>query len=156
MDSCFIAMPISTPAGLVERYENDSDHFLHVLEHLFVPAIENLGLKPVSPLTSGSSVIHAEIIKQITDAQLVLCDMSTLNANVFFELGVRTALDRPVCLVVDHITGDSPFDLSLVNHYKYNPVLAPWVLKMKFRVSRSTLRQPWRVVSTTRCGASFL
>lgn len=129
MDTCFIAMPISTPAALVERYENDSDHFLHVLEHLFVPAIENLGMKAISPLTVGSSVIHADIIKQITDAQLVLCDMSTLNANVFFELGVRTALDRPVCLVVDQLTGASPFDLSLVNHHKYHPSLAPWLLK---------------------------
>lgn len=129
MDTCFIAMPISTPDSLVERYENDTDHFKHVLEHLFVPAIERIGLKPISPVTAGSPVIHAEIIKQITDAQLVLCDMSTLNANVFFELGVRTALDRPVCLVIDHVSGASPFDLSMVNHHKYIPSLAPWVLK---------------------------
>jgi CheY-like chemotaxis protein len=159
MDTCFIAMPISTPTGLVERYENDSDHFLHVLEHLFVPAIENVGLKPISPLTAGSSVIHAEIIKQITDAQLVLCDMSTLNANVFFELGVRTALDRAVCLVVDHITGASPFDLSLVNHHKYNPALAPWVLKdeiprlqkhVEATLAGGEHNAMWSIVSLTR------
>ncbi|WP_322769970.1 response regulator [Frankia sp. Cr1] len=129
MDTCFIAMPISTPGGLIEDYDNDGDHFAHVLDHLFIPAIENIGLKPISPLTVGSPVIHAEIIKQITDAQLLLCDMSTLNANVFFELGIRTALNLPVCLVQDTLTGSPPFDLNLVNHHRYNPSLTPWILK---------------------------
>jgi hypothetical protein len=114
-------MPISTPARMVEEYDNDFDHFAHVLDHLFIPAIENIGLKPISPLTVGSPVIHTEIIKQIADTQLLLCDMSTLNANVFFELGIRTALDLPVCLVQDTLTENLPFDINLVNHHRYNP-----------------------------------
>lgn len=159
METCFIAMPISTPAALVEQYDNDADHFEHVLDHLFRPAIEGVGLKPVSPVTAGSSVIHAEMIKQLTDAQLVLCDMSTLNANVFFELGVRTALDRPVCLVIDHHTANSPFDLSLVNHHKYHPSMAPWVLKNEVPRLQDHLRATldggehnamWSVVSLAR------
>lgn len=150
---------MSTPAALVERYDNDHDHFAHVLDHLFVPAIEKAGLKPISPFTAGSAVIHAEIIRQITDAHLVLCDMSTLNANVFFELGVRTALDRPVCLVVDNATGVSPFDLTLVNHHKYNPSLTPWVLKdeiprlqehIKATLATGEHNAMWRIVSLTK------
>jgi len=129
VDTCFVAMPITTPPTLVGQYDNDQDHFLHILDHLFIPAIERAGLKAISPITQGSAVIHAEIIKQITDAQLVLCDMSTLNANVFFELGIRTALDLPVCLVLDTKTERAPFDLTLVNHYTYNPALSPWILK---------------------------
>ncbi len=162
MKSCFVAMPISTPAELVERYENDVDHFTHVLEHLFVPAIERVGLKPISPLTVGSSVIHAEIIRQITDSDLVLCDMSTLNANVFFELGIRTALDRPVCLVLDDPTKAAPFDLNLVNHHRYNPSLAPWVLKdevvrlekhIEATLAAGGHNAMWSVVSLTRSAA---
>ena len=51
--------------------------------------------------------------------------MSQLNANVFFELGIRTALDKPVCLVVDDVTTSSrvPFDTNIVNFYEYSSSL---------------------------------
>ena len=102
MPSCFIAMPIGTPDS--SQYQGDRDHFKHVLEHLFVPAIEMAGMNPVRPVVKGSDLIHAEIIKQLETAELVLCDISTLNANVFFELGIRTALNRPVCIIRDELT----------------------------------------------------
>ena len=36
MANCFIVMPITTPETLAPSYGNDREHFLHVLEHLFV------------------------------------------------------------------------------------------------------------------------
>src|SRR5687767_8303011 len=107
MNTCFVAMPISVPQSMVSRYE-DKDHFIHVYEHLFAPAIRELEFEPISPVSKGSEVIHADIVRNLHDAHLVLCDMSTLNANVFFELGIRTALDKPVCLVADSATVDLP------------------------------------------------
>ena len=47
------------------------------------------------PTASGSDLIHAKIIKNLETADLVLCDMSALNPNVFFEFGMRTALNKP-------------------------------------------------------------
>jgi len=44
-------------------------------------------------------LIHAEIIRNIENADLVLCDMSCLNPNVFFEFGIRTSLNKPVSVV---------------------------------------------------------
>jgi hypothetical protein len=41
VDTCFVAMPMTTPAALVDGYDNDPDHFLHVLEHLFIPPTPN-------------------------------------------------------------------------------------------------------------------
>lgn len=50
--------------------------------------------------------------------------MSALNANVFFELGIRTAVNKPTCLVVDNKTKKSiPFDLQIINHYEYNAAI---------------------------------
>ena len=80
-ENCFIIMPITTPTNLVERYKGDEDHFTHVLEHLFIPALESAGFKPISPKSAGSDVIQAEIIKQLSSCELVLCDMSILNPN---------------------------------------------------------------------------
>ena len=126
MPSCFIAMPITTVAP--ELYSNDIDHFSHVLRHLFIPAIEAAGFDPILPMAEGSDVIHAEIIKHIEQSDLVLCDMSSLNPNVFFELGVRTAVNKPLCMVKDEITAKVPFDTTVVNHHTYRSSLAPWIL----------------------------
>lgn len=84
-------MPITTPPELLAIYANDRDHFPHVLKHLFAPAIEKAQYEVIPPAAKGSDLIHAEIIKHLETADLVLCDMSTLNPNVFFELGIRTA-----------------------------------------------------------------
>lgn len=127
MPDCFIVMPISTPDAT--KYSNDSDHFLHVLEHLFIPAITAAGLTPIRPIAEGADVIQAAIIKNIEEADLVLCDISSLNANVFFELGIRTALNKPACLVRDDVTKNIPFDTTIINHHTYNSLLRPWTLE---------------------------
>ena len=128
MAKCFVIMPISTPEAYLTTYRGDSHHFRHVLEHLFIPAIRRVGLETVPPVAKGSDIIHAEIIKNIEQTDLVLCDMSTLNPNVFFELGIRIAVDKPVCMVRDDITADIPFDTNLVNYHTYSSSLEPWTL----------------------------
>ncbi|TAK61813.1 MAG: hypothetical protein EPO24_05530, partial [Bacteroidetes bacterium] len=72
---CFIIMPITTPSEKLAEYNNDVEHFIHVMEHLFIPAIEKAELEPMLPIASGTDVIQAEIIKKLETADLVLCDM---------------------------------------------------------------------------------
>ncbi|MBT3375646.1 MAG: hypothetical protein HN976_31695 [Lentisphaerae bacterium] len=127
--TCFIIMPISTPADKVEQYSGDADHFEHVLCELFVPAVEQAGFEAISPLAGGAEVIQAWIIEQLEKADLVLCDISILNPNVFFELGIRTALNKPVCYVKDSLTEKIPFDTSSLSHADYNPDLSAWIVK---------------------------
>ena len=59
--------------------------------------------------------------------------MSTLNANVFFELGIRTALDKPVCLVADSVTPDFPFDTGIIHRHTYEAVLRIWNIEEQKR-----------------------
>ncbi|MCJ7481481.1 MAG: hypothetical protein MUO31_00795 [Thermodesulfovibrionales bacterium] len=127
--SCFIIMPVTTPPNLIEGYLNDDEHFKHVMDCLFSPAIVNAGFKPLNPISSGSSIIHADILKNLSEADLVLCDMSILNPNVFFEFGIRTALNKPVALVRDDKIPDLPFDTSPIHCYKYDSSLSPWLLE---------------------------
>lgn len=117
---CFIIMPITTPKEMVEVYSGDRDHFKHVLESLFIPAIEKADFNPIPPKSKGSDIIQAEIIKHLAEADLVLCDMSILNPNVFYEFGIRTALDKPVALVKDDKTHKVPFDTGMINYHEYN------------------------------------
>lgn len=124
MPNCFIIMPITTPKELVQTYGGDKDHFVNVLEHLFVPAIQKADLNPVRPIAEGQDLIHERIITNVEKAGLVLCDMSTLNPNVFFELGIRTAVNKRVCMVKDDKTPKIPFDTGLVNCHTYDPSLS--------------------------------
>ena len=123
---CFIIMPVTTPEHFISQYKDDTDHFSHVLDHLFIPSLEKAGFEPIPPKSTGSEVIQAEIIKHLASPELVLCDMSILNPNVFFEFGIRTALNKPVALVVDDKTKTVPFDTSIINFHKYSSSMDVW------------------------------
>jgi hypothetical protein len=107
---------------------NDPRHFTHVLDYLFIPALEAAGYEAIPPVTVGAELIHAQIIENLETCDMVLCDISTLNPNVFFELGIRTSLDRPVTIVRDNFTPQIPFDTSSINTYTYDASLQPWTL----------------------------
>lgn len=160
---CFIIAPISTPKDRVKIYENDPDHFLHVIEGLLVPAVSLADFEPVVPITKGSDLIHAEIVKNLQEASLVLCDMSCLNPNVFFELGIRTALNKPVCLIRDDKTPFIPFDLAGVNTATYASSVKKWVLdketaKITEHIKASstgTTNALWRCFGFTQVAAAL-
>lgn len=127
-ETCFIIMPITTPDYFIEKYRDGDEHFSHVLECLFVPSVEKAGYKPIAPIAKGSDLIHAEIIQNLEQSDLVLCDMSCLNPNVFFEFGIRTSLNKPVCIVKDEHTKRVPFDTGILNHLEYRSTIEPWEL----------------------------
>jgi hypothetical protein len=127
--SCFVAMPITTAPEALPLYGNDKDHFAHVLDYLFTPAIEQAGYRVITPKMLGADIIQATIIRHLEEADLVLCDISLHNPNVFFELGIRTALDRVVAVVKDDKTDKLPFDTSIINTYCYDSTLTPWTLQ---------------------------
>lgn len=123
---CFIIMPVSTPSELISVYKGDSYHFTHVMKHLFIPAIKKAGFEPILPITEGSNIIHGHIISNLESADLVLCDMSTNNTNVFFEFGIRTALNKPICVVKDRFVEKVLFDVVPINYHVYSSDLYLW------------------------------
>lgn len=126
--TCFIAMPVTTHPKQAESY-GDPDHWKHVMDVLFIPAIEAAGYAAVTPIAEGGDMIHARIIAQLERAEMVLCDLTSLNANVMFEFGIRTALDRPTAVVAEK-DGDFrlPFDTNVINTHFYASDLKPWDL----------------------------
>ena len=127
--NCFVIMPISTPIESAAQYGNDDEHFRHVLDYLFRPAAENAGFNMIPPNFAGSSLIPADIVAQLEQSDLVLCDISSLNPNVFLELGIRIALNKPVAMVKDGLTDRIPFDTSTIGHYTYDESLSAWTLE---------------------------
>lgn len=160
--TCFVIMPISMPDELAAKYGGDNQHFLHILEHLFEPALKKAKLDVLRPVMTGDANIQAQIIQNLESADYVLCDMSTLNPNVFFELGVRTALNRPAILVRDDLTPRAPFDTNTINHHEYVHQLRPWNVTVQIdqltehiesTVSRGDQQNSlWRYFGLTRTG----
>jgi hypothetical protein len=115
---CFVIMPISVRTDRLARYAAGADHFRKILQYLIKPAVELADLELIEPSRSGSENIQAGIINDLRESDLVLADLSSLNPNVFLELGIRTALDRPVCLVWDGLDR-LPFDTATIHTHRY-------------------------------------
>lgn len=128
---CFIIMPLTVPEHMMPFYRDGQEHFSHVLDYLFIPAIKKAGYSPKPPIAKGADFIHKEIIKNLETADIVLCDMSCLNPNVFFEYGIRTALNKPVCVVKDNKVMKVPFDTVVLNYHEYDSALEPWKLDIE-------------------------
>ena len=111
--NCFVIMPISDPA----TYK--SGHFRRVYEDIFIPAIEEAGYNAIrADDNKSSNLIQVNIIKEIVNTPMAICDLSTRNPNVLFELGIRQAFDLPVVLVQEEGT-DRIFDISTINTIEY-------------------------------------
>lgn len=111
--TCFVVMPISDPEG----YE--PGHFKRVYDNLIVPACGIADFKPIrADDVMHTNMIHLDILNQLLEADLVICDLSSRNPNVMFELGIRQAFDKPVVLIQEEGT-PRVFDISPIRCVDY-------------------------------------
>lgn len=114
---CFIIMPISDPEGY------DAGHFKHVYLDLYRPACEMAGYKAVrADDIVSTNMIHEDVLRRIVDSPMAICDLTTLNPNVMFELGIRQAFDKPVILIQE-VGTRRIFDISPMRSLEYSRLL---------------------------------
>ncbi|MFO1367586.1 MAG: hypothetical protein U1F46_01235 [Marinagarivorans sp.] len=112
-DQCFVIMPISPQNGYEE------DHFTLVYEDIIKPSVEAAGLKPFrADETKNTNLIQLDILRNVVESTIAVCDMSSKNPNVFYELGMRQAFDLPTVLLRDEIT-EAPFDVNGLRYVTY-------------------------------------
>lgn len=103
---CFFAAPIGDDASETRQHSD------LILASLVEPAIEELGLEVVrADGIDRPGVITAQVIEHIAKARLVVADLSFHNPNVFYELALRHATDKPTVHLIrtqDRI----PFDID--------------------------------------------
>lgn len=99
-DTCFVMMPFASPLG---------DYYSKIYE----PAIKKAGLTPIRADNDifGTGKIIDQIWSGITSAKVLIAELTSRNPNVFYELGLAHALQKPVVLVSSN-EGDVPFDLK--------------------------------------------
>lgn len=114
MKECFIVCPIGEE-GTSQRKRSDQ-----LLKYVITPVCEQKGYKiKRSDLIPGVDKINQTIIDCLVNADLVIADLSDHNPNAFFELGYRTALNKPLIHVIEE--GQSiPFDVGNIRTIFYD------------------------------------
>lgn len=126
--SCFVIMPISQQVGY------GTGHFDFVYEDIIKPSIEATGMVPIrADETINTNLIQLDILRKVIGSDMAICDMSAKNPNVFYELGVRQAFDKPTVLMTDNITS-APFDVSSLRYVEYQE-------KMSYRDVKSAVER---------------
>lgn len=104
--SCFVISPIGT-SGTPERKRADL-----VLKHILKASLEPLGYEVIrADEISQPGSITLQVLERVLQSELVVADLTGHNPNVFYELAVRHASEKPVIHVIQ--SGQKiPFDIA--------------------------------------------
>jgi tetratricopeptide (TPR) repeat protein len=114
---CFVLMPFGQKPSTGGRIID----FDAVYAQLIAPAIAEAGLEPLradEEMTGG--VIHKPMFERLILCEFAIADLTTANANVFYELGVRHAV-RPWSTLLLFAEGGTqlPFDVAPLRAISY-------------------------------------
>src|ERR1019366_4630302 len=126
-ESCFVMQPFAPPHG---------DYY----EKIFKPAIEKTNLLPVradADIFATGKIID-QVWRGINAAKVLVAELSTRNPNVFYELGLAHALNKPVVLVSSN-EPDVPFDLHHIRVIYYDVNDPFWGAKLIEKVAENIL-----------------
>lgn len=104
---------------------------------IYKPAVEAVGLKPLraDDLYTPSTII-GDIWEMINSSKMMIAELTTLNANVMYELGLAHAVAKPVILISDSID-TIPFDLRGLRILTYNKNKPNWGVQLCEDIKKS-------------------
>jgi len=106
MEDCFIICPLGDENSET-RSKSDK-----LLKYVFKPVLDKNKFKAIrADQIPKSGFITSQIINLLVDCDLVVADLTDSNPNVFYELAIRHAINKPYIQVITK--GQKiPFDLS--------------------------------------------
>lgn len=114
---CFILMPFGKKPGVGGAVID----FDAVYSELIKPAVEAAGLMPLrADEEEAGGIIHKPMFERLILCEYAVADLTTANANVFYELGVRHAV-KPATTVLMYAADGArlPFDLAPMRGLRY-------------------------------------
>lgn len=111
---CFLVCPIGEEMSATRQ---NSDK---LLKYVIEPVAESKGYTVVrADKILDTDIITDTIMRYLEEAELIIADLSERNPNVYYELGYRAALKRPLIQLIKG--GESlPFDLSVTRTFSYD------------------------------------
>ena len=106
---CFVVMPF----GVKPDNRGGVVHFDAVYERLIAPAVTAAGLQPLrADQEVVGGLIHKPMFERLILSDYAVVDVTTANANVFYELGVRHAVRPFSTVLIGAEAGGLPFDVA--------------------------------------------
>lgn len=147
----FVAMPFSEKTSSYPK-----GYFDEVLKHLITPAAVKANFTAKTAKKAGSEVIQSTIVNDLDAADLVIVDLTEHNPNVLFELGMRIAFNKPVCLIRAKGT-PAIFDIDhMLRVYDYNPCLWQSTLEIDVPALSEHISETWKNKGKDRSYLSIL
>jgi hypothetical protein len=121
MKKCFVISPIGLPGSAV-REQADA-----VLDYIVDPALREMEIEAIrADKLAEPGLITDQMIAAILNYDLCIADLSGHNPNVFYELAIAQAAERPVVLM--KLAGEAiPFDVKDYRLIEYD--LSPRSIK---------------------------
>ena len=95
--------------------------FDEIYAKLLAPALEKAGCQPFrADQEEAAGDIRRDMFFELVTGDIVLADISILNANVFYELGVRHGVAPRGVLCVHAGWSDRPFDVAPDRTFRYD------------------------------------
>ena len=112
--TCFVVMPIRKMG--TQEYE----HFSAILDNIKDSLGDKYHVVRADEVNKPGSITK-DIIECLANSDLIIADLTDLNPNVFYELGVRHALRGAgtIMLLDEDRTPEIPFDLNAYRVIKY-------------------------------------
>lgn len=107
--------------GLVIPMSSDPSTYWAEVRQMIVDSLSNWSINLIG---GNDNVIHKRVLERLRTDFVVIFDLSDLNPNVMYELGLRTALGKPAVIIADSNT-PIPFDLAMVRCLLYPKDLRP-------------------------------
>lgn len=118
-------------------------NFEHIEKVLIAPALKALGIHGrTTQEFFHQGNIREEMFQELLTADLVIADISLLNANVFYELGIRHALQDKHTFLIRSSIEPVPFDLKTDRYLKYDHERPQASLKLLIDGLRRSLDRP--------------
>lgn len=113
---CFVLMPFGIKKDRLGRKLN----FDKIYNELIKPAVLFCDLEPIrADEEHMGGTIHKPMFERLILCEYVIADLTTSNANVFYELGIRHAIRPYTTIPICAFDGGLPFDLVMQRTLKY-------------------------------------
>ena len=95
--------------------------FDEVYSKLIAPALQKAGCVPFrADQEEGAGDIRTDMFFELVTADAIVADISILNANVYYELGVRHGVAPRGVFMIHGGWGKPPFDIASDRRFEYN------------------------------------
>jgi tetratricopeptide (TPR) repeat protein len=114
---CFVIMPF----GIKKDSEGNEINFDEIYNSLIKPAINSAKLSPIrADEETMNGIIHKPMYERLILCDYAIADLTTANANVFYELGIRHAVKPYTTITIFSSNSKLPFDVNFLRSLPYD------------------------------------